>query len=552
MEQEISIVDIIRPLWLRKYELIVSIVLIAVLTSCSLYLILAKVNFDTKKYYHQDIKFNTNLNQKYIQLILDPDLLRKAYLENGLDPFNEGIEFKIVNHSSRFDAMKENLVEDNIELLVKTLDTDQEETAASLWETYLNFDTGYNQLVLTDKNFNINLNLESSNDRYIYLNGFYDKKQISFVESQLDLNKFDYFLDIGSNIGFYSLYFASKYKNLNIFAFEPIHENYNQIEKSIKINNFKKIEIFKYALSNKKDTKIMWVTDLRKKSGFSVYENDDFKNEISINNYNIDKIYKRTIKSEIFDDQIKIENKNIFIKIDVERHEFQCLSGMLNLLKDHNNKIFIQIEIIEKYKDLEITVIPVGITYQHTSHYPAKVSINYGKPITTRSLYESHPIPKSTRILKEKVQEQLKVLSVHIPDNLEYERILQQLNNAQIDFTEVTKTNEMIEARKFPSKKPPKKNYLKPLLYLIKLNSILPYIIWKKISKNINEVEFIDTFRFSLNLFLCVLFYSIQATIISRYFGSALGLFYLTTSALLIIIYVKLAPTNAKEDTALV
>ena len=207
---------------------------------------------------------------------------------------------------------------------------------------------------------------------------------------------------------------------------------------------------------------------------------------------------------------------------------------------------------LEKYKDLEITVIPVGITYQHTSHYPAKVSINYGKPITTRSLYESHPIPKSTRILKEKVQEQLKVLSVHIPDDLEYERILQQLNNAQIDFTEVTKTNEMIEARKFPSKKPPKKNYLKPLLYLIKLNSILPYIIWKKISKNINEVEFIDTFRFSLNLFLCVLFYSIQATIISRYFGSTLGLFYLTTSALLIIIYVKLAPTNAKEDTALV
>jgi len=152
MEQEISIADLIRPLWLRKYELIVSIVLIAVLASCSLYLILAKVNYDAKKYYHQDIKFNNSLNQKYIQLILDPDLLRKSYLENKLDPFNEGIEFQIVNHTSRFDAMKENILEDNIELLVKTLDIDQEETAASLWETYLNFDTGYNQLVLTDKN----------------------------------------------------------------------------------------------------------------------------------------------------------------------------------------------------------------------------------------------------------------------------------------------------------------------------------------------------------------------------------------------------------------
>ncbi|MBD1154464.1 FkbM family methyltransferase [Pelagibacterales bacterium SAG-MED21] len=207
------------------------------------------------------------------------------------------------------------------------------------------------------KNFDINLNLESSNDRYIYLNGFYDKKQINFVESEIDLNRFDYFLDIGSNIGFYSLYFASKYKNLNILAFEPIHENYNQIEKSIAINEFKKIEVFKYALSNKKDSKIMWVTDMKKKSGFSVYEDEDYKNEISVNNYDSDKIFKRSINSEIFDDKFKIENKKIFIKIDVERHEFQCISGMLNLLKNHNNKIFIQIEIIENYKDKVLNLL---------------------------------------------------------------------------------------------------------------------------------------------------------------------------------------------------
>ena len=207
---------------------------------------------------------------------------------------------------------------------------------------------------------------------------------------------------------------------------------------------------------------------------------------------------------------------------------------------------------LEKYEDLEVTVIPVGITYQHTSHYPAKVTVNYGKPIATRALYESHPLAKSIRILKEEVYEQLKVLSVHISDDQEYERILQQLNKAQIDFTEVNKTNKMIQTNRFPVAKPPKKNYLKPLLYLIKLNSILPYLIWKKISKNIDEVEFIDTFRFSINLFLCILFYGIQTLIISRYFGSTLGLFYLAISALIIIIYVKLTPTNAKEHAALV
>ena len=200
------------------------------------------------------------------------------------------------------------------------------------------------------KNFIINLNLQSSNDRYIYLNSFYDRDQIRFIESTIDLNRFDFFFDIGSNIGFYSLYFASKYKNLNILAFEPIIDSYKQIQKSIVINDFKNIKILKYALSNRKEKKLMWVTDLKKKSGFSVYEDNDYKNEIEKNKYNKQKIFKREIDSEVFDDKFKIKNKSIFIKIDVERHEFQCLSGMIDFLKNSNNKIFIQIEIIEKYK----------------------------------------------------------------------------------------------------------------------------------------------------------------------------------------------------------
>ncbi len=205
--------------------------------------------------------------------------------------------------------------------------------------------------------FIINLNLESTIDRYIYLNGFYDRDKIDYFENQVDLNEYDYFLDIGSNIGFYSLYVASKYKNINILAFEPIYENFCQIEKSKESNNFKKIKIHKYALSDKKDKITMWVTDLNKKGGFSVYEDKDYHNEIKSNNYNIDKIHKRTLISERFDDHFKIENKKIFIKIDVERHEFQCLKGMLRLLRDSNNKVFIQIEIVNNYKDKVIELL---------------------------------------------------------------------------------------------------------------------------------------------------------------------------------------------------
>jgi hypothetical protein len=204
---------------------------------------------------------------------------------------------------------------------------------------------------------------------------------------------------------------------------------------------------------------------------------------------------------------------------------------------------------LEKHPDLEITLLPVGITYQHPSQFPAKVTVNYGKPIATRTLFETNTLTKSVQFLKDKVNEQLKELTVHIPNNENYETVLQKLNDAQVDFTAIYKVNEMIKNNAFPPKKAPKKNYLKPVLFLIILNSILPFLIWKKVRKKIDEIEFIDTFRFGLNLVLCAIFYGIQAWAISLYFGNIIGFFYLSISALLLIIYVKLAPTNAKKYT---
>lgn len=207
---------------------------------------------------------------------------------------------------------------------------------------------------------------------------------------------------------------------------------------------------------------------------------------------------------------------------------------------------------LEKYPELDIKVVPVGITYQHISNFPAKVCVNYGTPIGTREIFEANSSAKSINILKATVTAQLKKLSVSITDDENYETTLQKLNDAQVDFTNVDKVNLMIEKNKIPEKKIAKKNYLKPLFYLIILNSIIPFLIWKKASKKIDEIEFIDTFRFSLNLGLVSLFYSLQTWTISIYYDNLIGFFYLTISALLILIYVKFSPTNAKPHVELV
>ena len=201
---------------------------------------------------------------------------------------------------------------------------------------------------------------------------------------------------------------------------------------------------------------------------------------------------------------------------------------------------------LEKHPELEIQVVPVGITYQHPSDFPSKVVVQYGQPIPTRTIFEANTSPKAINILKAAVTAQLKELSVHIPDDADYEAVLQQLVAAQVDFTQVDRVNKMIESGSFPKPKKKKKNFLSPLRILIQLNGILPYLIWRIALKKIDEIEFIDTFRFSINLVLIPLFYAIQAGILGVLFGALVGFFYLSISALLVLLYVKFAPTNAK------
>ena len=199
---------------------------------------------------------------------------------------------------------------------------------------------------------------------------------------------------------------------------------------------------------------------------------------------------------------------------------------------------------IEKYPDLKITIIPVGITYQNASYYPAKVSVNFGKPIFVNEFYNPKKPTIAVVKLKNEVSFQLKKLSVHINEN--YESTLAKLNNAQVDFTDVDSVNEMIKSGNIPETKKTKLNILKPLFYLIALNSIIPFLIWKKVSKKVDEIEFIDTFRFAFNKITFPLFYILQTFVIGFFFDWKIAGIYFLVSLLLILIYSKFSITNTE------
>jgi FkbM family methyltransferase len=186
----------------------------------------------------------------------------------------------------------------------------------------------------------IKLDLNQAIDREIYLNGFYEKEQLFFLDEMCNKHEITHFFDIGANIGYYSLYFK---KIKNIFAFEPNKRSFLKLKENNKLNNLN-IKMYNFGLSNSNSESEIWYTNIDKIGGSAIYE----KNDPELKKYNSKNIIKDKISIKKLDDILNINNSKILIKIDVERHEKKVLEGMNKII--HQNKVIMQIEISDEYK----------------------------------------------------------------------------------------------------------------------------------------------------------------------------------------------------------
>jgi FkbM family methyltransferase len=78
----------------------------------------------------------------------------------------------------------------------------------------------------------------------------YDRFEREFLAKVIESNGI--FLDIGSNVGVYSLYIASQRKDVSVYAFEPLAKIADRLKFNAKINNLEdKLKINNIALSDK-------------------------------------------------------------------------------------------------------------------------------------------------------------------------------------------------------------------------------------------------------------------------------------------------------------
>lgn len=197
---------------------------------------------------------------------------------------------------------------------------------------------------------------------------------------------------------------------------------------------------------------------------------------------------------------------------------------------------------LNTYPNLKIHIIPVGVTYQNSSQFPCKVAIHYGSPILANELYNPKEVNKSVNAVKEAVSNQLKKISVHIPFDENYHKVLQRLNNNNIDFTNVTTTNQMIQSGNVNAQTP-EYNYGKLVKVPFILNSILPWGLWKLISKKVDEIEFVDTFRFGIGISIFPIFYLLQTSIVYYFYGTKIAIMYFIATLLIALFYCKSTAT---------
>lgn len=181
------------------------------------------------------------------------------------------------------------------------------------------------------------LDIQDKLHRNFHFSKKYESNNFKFIKDNSFLQDEFIFIDIGANIGIYSIFVSKYFKNcINIYAFEPIPRTFNFLKKNIAKNNIKNIKLHNIALSDQNKNVTMSTLSKNGTDQSAIYS---IKNKNGIQ-----------VKSNKLDNIINLTKKRLFVKCDTEGHDLNVMRGMINNLKQ--NKCLIQIENNNKTEDI--------------------------------------------------------------------------------------------------------------------------------------------------------------------------------------------------------
>jgi FkbM family methyltransferase len=179
----------------------------------------------------------------------------------------------------------------------------------------------------------------------IYVSGYDEACRVYneiFLDHSYDvaeLAKTPFIVDVGANIGLFSLYMKQKYPQSKILAFEPVPENFEALSKNLKLHGAEDVVTYQYGLGTEPATSI--ITYFPRAPGNSTFHpqtkelmlkvlNEDLGEEMT-NRFFGDRseiavpVQRLSHFLEAYHSDAKVID---FLKIDVEGAELEVMGGL--------------------------------------------------------------------------------------------------------------------------------------------------------------------------------------------------------------------------------
>lgn len=191
--------------------------------------------------------------------------------------------------------------------------------------------SGIKTEIIYRKNIRLTIHLDDWIQQQVYFLGDYEKPEIDYISGYLKAG--DVFIDIGANIGLFSLNASKIVGNQGkVVAFEAFSSNFKQFKNNISINNFKNIISENKAISNQNST-------------IEILYNEEDHNIGMASAFLKDFTSKEIVESITLDEYASTHNisKIDLIKIDIEGGEYNAILGMTKILTNSKPQVIMEI-----------------------------------------------------------------------------------------------------------------------------------------------------------------------------------------------------------------
>jgi FkbM family methyltransferase len=166
--------------------------------------------------------------------------------------------------------------------------------------------------------------------------GLYDYHDMNFLLRYLRAE--DSFLDIGANVGVYTLLAASKIQNGTIYSFEALPKNSKRLEDNLKLNQFQQVKSYALAVSNSTGSIAL---NLAEGDSMPFITTDATDDTIIVPTDTLDNLL-----------QDKCLDNLTLAKIDIEGAEILAMKGATSLLKQQRPFVWI-LEILDSVNSFD-------------------------------------------------------------------------------------------------------------------------------------------------------------------------------------------------------